>query len=546
LRSQSSSTGDTLKGKEPQPLFVPEDEDEEDTEARDEDVTMVAGEDDLGEGEDDIVLNTAKASWSRPASQVHNRNSPEPQEEEIQAEKPDVDASPGSPFDARALHSSSRKSPPPSKAISSAVITPTSPGIRTIAASSPLNSLLSRRVHTAGPLPKAASAANRQTTTSRPREVQRDLRHMLTARPRQEEKIQAAKTLDDACDEEAGADSDAESSTQRDTTPHRHTVQLIRPTTLSPTKNSEEQEGITGNREDAASAASDEDIDDSDITPIFDPEHDGSSSSLMDSSIEPVSRPEVARTHSDGSDDIVLRFDIKKLKERWKRMRHVGASSKQSPENDAEGRGTPSEAGINNHENDAEAVDALSRVIEKADFGQMDILGQFNLGFIITRRQKKTNLDEGRQLQTGEDMDDLFIVDQHAADEKYNFETLQATTVIKSQRLFKYVTRVLSFIPWLTAGCYRPQVLELTASDEIVAVENLDVLQKNGFEIEVPDLPSNEDELSDAELAIGNGSRTKLKLVAQPTSKNTVFNMKGQLFFLNSLYPSLNADHLHS
>jgi DNA mismatch repair protein PMS2 len=30
----------------------------------------------------------------------------------------------------------------------------------------------------------------------------------------------------------------------------------------------------------------------------------------------------------------------------------------------------------------------------------------------------------------------LFIVDQHAADEKYNFETLQATTRLESQRLF--------------------------------------------------------------------------------------------------------------
>lgn len=48
----------------------------------------------------------------------------------------------------------------------------------------------------------------------------------------------------------------------------------------------------------------------------------------------------------------------------------------------------------------------------------MEIVGQFNLGFIITKL--------GR---------DLFIVDQHATDEKYNFETLQAQTTLKNQKL---------------------------------------------------------------------------------------------------------------
>ena len=45
---------------------------------------------------------------------------------------------------------------------------------------------------------------------------------------------------------------------------------------------------------------------------------------------------------------------------------------------------------------------------------------QFNLGFIVTRL--------GR---------DLFIIDQHATDEKYNFEQLQKHTVIQSQKLIQ-------------------------------------------------------------------------------------------------------------
>jgi len=131
----------------------------------------------------------------------------------------------------------------------------------------------------------------------------------------------------------------------------------------------------------------------------------------------------------------------------------------------------------------------------------MEVVGQFNLGFIVARRQKSmahsgdNGADGGGREANEPIMDDLFIIDQHAADEKYNFETLQQTTKIESQKLF------------------RPQPLELTAADELLATENIDVLRQNGFEIEI-----------DENAAPGQGS--KLKLVAQPTSKNTVFDMK--------------------
>ncbi|XP_015370812.1 PREDICTED: mismatch repair endonuclease PMS2 isoform X2 [Diuraphis noxia] len=89
----------------------------------------------------------------------------------------------------------------------------------------------------------------------------------------------------------------------------------------------------------------------------------------------------------------------------------------------------------------------LSREISKDMFSRMSIIGQFNLGFIITK------LDA-----------DLFIVDQHATDEKYNFETLQNTTKITSQKLVV------------------PQQLELTAVNEMVLMENINVFQMNGFD----------------------------------------------------------------
>lgn len=64
----------------------------------------------------------------------------------------------------------------------------------------------------------------------------------------------------------------------------------------------------------------------------------------------------------------------------------------------------------------------LQKQISKEMFKKMLIVGQFNHGFIITKLNN-----------------DLFIVDQHATDEKYNFEQLQATTVLEHQVLVKYV-----------------------------------------------------------------------------------------------------------
>lgn len=75
----------------------------------------------------------------------------------------------------------------------------------------------------------------------------------------------------------------------------------------------------------------------------------------------------------------------------------------------------------------------LSREISKDSFKEMKVIGQFNLGFIITQLE-----------------DDLFIIDQHATDEIYNFETLQKTTELTSQKLVMYVNFIyysVMFIP---------------------------------------------------------------------------------------------------
>ncbi|KAB2052687.1 hypothetical protein ES319_A12G139800v1 [Gossypium barbadense] len=75
-------------------------------------------------------------------------------------------------------------------------------------------------------------------------------------------------------------------------------------------------------------------------------------------------------------------------------------------------------------EQKVQALDAATRELEKLfkkeDFSRMKVVGQFNLGFIIGK------LDE-----------DLFIVDQHAADEKYNFEHLAQSTILNQQPLLR-------------------------------------------------------------------------------------------------------------
>ncbi|AGO14214.1 AaceriAER421Wp [[Ashbya] aceris (nom. inval.)] len=126
------------------------------------------------------------------------------------------------------------------------------------------------------------------------------------------------------------------------------------------------------------------------------------------------------------------------------------------------------------------AENYLTLTVSKRDFKEMSIVGQFNLGFIIVARRT-------------ENKHDLFIVDQHASDEKYNFENLQKRTVFNSQHLI------------------RPLTVELSVIDELLVLENLPLFKKNGFKIRV-----NEDQKQ--------GSR--IELTGMPTSKQTIFDIE--------------------
>lgn len=113
--------------------------------------------------------------------------------------------------------------------------------------------------------------------------------------------------------------------------------------------------------------------------------------------------------------------------------------------------------------------DSLSLTVSKEDFSHMRIIGQFNLGFILAVRPSNpsSTTTSSNPPSSPSPSDELFIIDQHASDEKSNFERLQSTTVLQHQRLV------------------RPKPLELTAIEEETILENNDTLLRNGFVVAV-------------------------------------------------------------
>jgi DNA mismatch repair protein PMS2 len=147
------------------------------------------------------------------------------------------------------------------------------------------------------------------------------------------------------------------------------------------------------------------------------------------------------------------------------------------------------------------AEDQLSLTVSKADFARMNIIGQFNLGFILATRPaaadvpKSTTSETQQQQSMRPPSDELFIIDQHASDEKYNFERLQAETVVQNQRLV------------------HPRLLELTAIEEELILNHQIALAKNGFIIE-----------TDTSGTAPVGQRCHL--VSLPMSKEVVFDAR--------------------
>ena len=125
----------------------------------------------------------------------------------------------------------------------------------------------------------------------------------------------------------------------------------------------------------------------------------------------------------------------------------------------------------------------LSLKVSKEDFSRMHIIGQFNLGFILAFRPSHSESTS----------DELFIIDQHASDEKYNFERLQAMTTVQNQRLV------------------HPHLLDLTAIEEEIIIENSPALIRNGFLVDID---------ASGDSPVGQ----RCKLVSLPMSREVIFD----------------------
>ncbi len=97
------------------------------------------------------------------------------------------------------------------------------------------------------------------------------------------------------------------------------------------------------------------------------------------------------------------------------------------------------------------------KVFDKSRFAEMKVLGQFNKGFIIGLLENE-----------------IFIIDQHAGDEKFNYENL-----IKNARIVKQ--------PLI----YPLEITNLSLANKINAYENKDFYKKLGYELKYDNKDSN-------------------------------------------------------
>lgn len=138
-----------------------------------------------------------------------------------------------------------------------------------------------------------------------------------------------------------------------------------------------------------------------------------------------------------GVKQTVNRSDARRVKVELERLSTIWAKVGAMPSAQSAGPSTviSNAASVTNVDSQQKAEEELSRVISKVDFESMEVVGQFNKGFIVARLRKAPEGETGSLATTT--IDDLFLIDQHASDEKYNFETLQATTKIQSQQLIQ-------------------------------------------------------------------------------------------------------------
>jgi DNA mismatch repair ATPase MutL len=126
----------------------------------------------------------------------------------------------------------------------------------------------------------------------------------------------------------------------------------------------------------------------------------------------------------------------------------------------------------------------------------MQLIGQFNNAFLLARLGPE-----------------LFMIDQHAADEKFNFEWLQARATVRSQNLIE------------------AQPLQLGSVNEALLKDNLELFRRNGFEFTFGNWLNNENEEEEdgvIQMEPANHQQKSLLLTSTPNIKGYHFDKHGK------------------
>ncbi|XP_666295.1 DNA mismatch repair protein, C-terminal domain [Cryptosporidium hominis TU502] len=123
---------------------------------------------------------------------------------------------------------------------------------------------------------------------------------------------------------------------------------------------------------------------------------------------------------------------------------------------------------LKNTENDQNSNRCFN--FKKHLFNQLQVIGQFNKGFILTKlsiKEEQNYINHKNNERNGKNMIEslhIFIIDQHASDEKARFEKLNSDlSNIQTQKLIS------------------PLSISLTPSQEQLVISYKDIFEQNGF-----------------------------------------------------------------
>lgn len=169
---------------------------------------------------------------------------------------------------------------------------------------------------------------------------------------------------------------------------------------------------------------------------------------------EPTGMPSVIWRSFQGTEQVSHSARQERLQIRQRKKDHIQGHNRACNVPTVDGCINDVSNSVGTHEISKGDVVSLSKT-EFQD-GRLKVLGQFNLGFILCLCRRNN----------------LWILDQHACDEKFNFEALCRDTILHEQKLL------------------RPMPLDLTPSEEACILDHLDVFGTNGFHFEFkPEAP---------------------------------------------------------